>query len=184
MFYYVKHESVFVKRGFCASMWIPGTIVNVHEDDSALDINLDDGSQDFGVSRLFVTHRQKSDHQSPPAIQKLRAQEFVFDLVTNRIAPEYIDAIEWDCAIIAELDKSKQTRVDVTSKWYTKCKKQWTMQIQDYKWVHSKKKWDYDVSYREQGLDQIDQNGFVPAQLYMDAKSLEHSVGYEQENLF
>jgi hypothetical protein len=58
------------------------------------------------------------------------------------------------------------------------------MQIQGYKWVHSKQKWDYDVSYREKGCDQINQNGFVPAQLYMDAKSLEHSVGYEKENLF
>jgi len=99
-------------------MWIPGIIVNVHDDDGALDIDLNDGSQDFGVSRLFVAHRRKSEHPSPPDMQKPRAQTFVFDLVTNRIAPEQIDAIEWDCAIIAEIDKTKQTRVDVPSKWF------------------------------------------------------------------
>jgi hypothetical protein len=184
MFYYVNHESVFVKRGFCASMWIPGIIVNVHDDDGALDINLDDGSQDLGVSRLFVAHRHKSEHQSPPEIQKLRAENFVFDLVRNKITTEHIDAVEWDCAIIAEIDKTTQTRVDVPSEWFPTSKKQWTMQIQDYKWVHSKKKWQYDVSYREKDDDQIDQNGYVTAQLYMDAKSLEHSLGDKQENLF
>ena len=115
MLYYVKHESVSVKRGF------------------------DDGSQDFGVSRFFVAHRRKSEHPSPPDIQKLRAETFVFDFVTNRIAPEHIDAIEWDFAIIAEIDKIKQTRVDVPSKWFPRCKTQWTKQIQDYKWMDLKK---------------------------------------------
>jgi len=161
-------------------MWIPGIIVNVHDDDGALDIDLDDGSQDFGVSRLFVAHRRKSEHPSPPDMQKRRAQTFVFDLVTNRIAPEHIDAIEWDCAIIAEIDKTRQTRVDVPSKWFPRCKKQWTMKIQDCRWMYSKKKWEFDVSYREKGDDQIDQNGYVAAQMYMDAKILSH----KQENLF
>ena len=178
MLYYVKHESVFVRRGLCACVWIPGIIVNIH-DDSALDIDFDDGSQDFGVSRHFVAHRRKSEHPSPPDIQKLRAQTFVFDLVTNRIAPEHIDAVEWDFAIIAEIDKTQQTRVDVPSKWFPRCKKQWTMQIQDYKYMHLKKQWDFDVSYREKGDDQIDQNGYVTAKMYMDAKSLSH----RQENL-
>ena len=36
------------------------------------------------------------------------------------------------------------------------------------------------MSYREKGDDQIDQNGYVTAQLYMDAKSLSH----KQETLF
>jgi len=42
------------------------------------------------------------------------------------------------------------------------------------------KKWEFDVSYREKGDDQIDQNGYVAAQMYMDAKILSH----KQENLF
>jgi len=180
MLYYVKHESVFVKRGLCASVWTPGIIVNIHDDDGALDIDFDDGSQDFGVSRFFVAHRRKSEHPSPFDLQKLRAETFVFDLVTNRIASEHIDAIEWDFAIIAEIDKIKQTRVNVPSKWFPRCKKQWTMQIQDYKWMDLKKKWEFDVSYREKGDDRIDQNGYVPAQMYMHAKNLSHS----QENLF
>jgi len=161
-------------------MWIPGVIVYVHDDNGALDIDFDDGSQDFRVSRLFVAHRRKRDHPSLPVIQKLRAEKFVFDLVTNRIASEHIEAIEWDLAIIAEIDKTRQTRVDVPSKWFPRCKKQWTMQIQDYKWMHSKKKWEFDVSYREKGDDQIDQNGYVTSQLYMNAKSLSH----KQENVF
>jgi len=175
MLYYVKHESVFVKRGVCASIWMPGIIVKVR-DDGTLDIDLDDGSQDFGVSRLFVAHRRKSEHPSPPGIQKLRAATFVFDLVSNGIAAEHIDAIEWDCAIIAEIDKTQETRVDVPSKWFPKCRKHWTMQIRDYKWIKTTGKWVFDVSYREKGDDRIDQHGYVSAQLYIDAKG--------QENLF
>jgi len=44
MLYYVKHERVFVKRGLCASIWMPGIIVKVRDD-----IDLDDGSQDFDL---------------------------------------------------------------------------------------------------------------------------------------
>jgi len=53
MLYYVKHERVFVKRGLCASIWMPGIIVKVR-DDGTLDIDLDDGSQDFDLCESDV----------------------------------------------------------------------------------------------------------------------------------
>jgi len=49
MLYYVKHERVFVKRGLCASIWMPGIIVKVRDD-----IDLDDGSQDFDLCESDV----------------------------------------------------------------------------------------------------------------------------------
>ena len=170
---YVKYESVFAKKQPTSITWVPGTVMAVCED-ATLDIAFDDGSMGFGVCGWLVASRHKKVHPSPPCIQKKIAQLFVADLMNKTITEDSVSAVEWDHAIIAEIDIVSECVVVVPSSWFPTCKKSWTMQLQAYKWDERKNAWKYDVAYRENGTKMIDQYGFVPSSAYVKAKALQH----------
>jgi len=170
---FVRHESVFSrKRSFgykeYGERWFPATVSNTDED-AHVSLLFDDGEKDNLISTNYIKKRTKKTHPSRPVVQRKRAKLLVDEVVQKKIHLGELQALEWDYAIVAEMEILQKTRVNVPCSWFPHDSTLFTMQACRYKWGGINNQWQFDVAYRKRGEETIHQYGFVSAIMYCDA---------------
>jgi len=167
----MKYEAVFAKkRSFGDSdCWFPGIIQSQTEDRDFFSIAFDDGCADNLIHSDFIKKRSKVSHPSEPSVQIMFAKKLVNEVIEGKLDMHAASLLEWDYAIIAEMDICQKKQIQVPSFWFPADSTKFTMQLCRYKCDKARKMWKYDVAYRKIGDEQVHQYGYVFAKDYCKA---------------
>ena len=168
---YIKYETVLAKKTFLsdADCWFPGIIQSHTNDPDCFSVAFDDGYYQNSIHYDFIKKRSKISHPSKPLVQMNIAKKIASEVILGTLDIRAASQLEWDYAIIAEIDIGQKKQIQVPSFWFPRDSTTFTMQLCRYKYNKAGKTWKYDVAYRKVGDDRVHQYGYIFAKDYCKA---------------